>query len=471
MRISNISVAGTVIRTAVSEQRDAGFFYTRGSRINMRGSRRKGRPHAFLVSENEAMVTEPEKTRLAEIIAPHYKSAEFFSLLPARSGETDLLVAGQDSLADVLGSRAAAETNKMNTAVPANTQSWLRVAITPSRVERSFWRGVLWMTALILVFKGIHFLEREFLLLSGPERFVREPTHAAAYFALLPHFAIALLFALTSLRNRTWGRRGLIAGLFVAGLVLHGLFQAFSQLIPAPQLLSNMRYGSTNLVMMILVYGYFLIHDLRDETFFYRQLGDAPPIKDERQFQRFSRGLILLAVGALGSALWIVLLVGVPSNVAETLPGVSTWTTRWILSLAPVGAVAAGGCLFLRRHADLAREHYVLLRLFAAELLVLGVAAAVTSRPYPILLLHCAVWYVFSAQRLDANPPKQPPSTWWLWMRTSPQGFRVLHHGLIAGLMLFGLAAAHGFGHPQIISDQSLFLLSILHITVSFLPR
>lgn len=362
----------------------------------------------------------------------------------------------------------------MSTAAPASTAFPLN--FTVSNVERVFWRSALLMGLILLAFKGAHFLEREVFHLASGERFVREASHTSSRYFLLPHFAIAFLFAVTSRRNQSWQRRSRMGWLFVVGLGLCVLFKWLGDVIPAPKMARH--FGESNFGMLVLVYGYFMVHDFRDQAFFYRTLGDAPPDASADELQSFTNGIIALYVSAAALVLWAVLVIGTPSNVSDVLPQI---TAPWLRMLIGVGGLpiwlAMAAWSYARQSAErkttwlgLMRRHAPLLRLYGAELSVLGIAFAVTGRPYPILLMHCCAWYVFSCHQY-AQRPAPPAAGVWQWMRTSLSGFRTLHHGAVAALILVGVGVTYGLGWPQMITDQTMLYLSILHITTSFMPR
>ena len=60
-------------------------------------------------------------------------------------------------------------------------------------------------------------------------------------------------------------------------------------------------------------------------------------------------------------------------------------------------------------------------------------------------------------------------------MRTTPAGFRVLHIGLALGLLLLGGVWMYGLGGGTwlwtFLSAESFLYWTIMHITVSFVPR
>ncbi|QGJ71991.1 Hypothetical protein PBC10988_37040 [Planctomycetales bacterium 10988] len=367
---------------------------------------------------------------------------------------------------------------------PTRWQSWDWL-IPQTVAESIFWKSALWMFALLFLFQGFHFVEREMWDRSRLERVVSEPSMSVSTFFLVPHFALAAIFALTSRRNQSLSRRTQWGGLLLLGVGLCFAFQWISEWLPAPQLAEPRRYGHANLVMMGFVYTYFLIHDLRDEAFFYRMLGPLPKNLQQREMPILTAGLVAITIGGIAAIVWPITIWGTPEKVANWSLLELPLSQQLIAGLLPMGTWLLGSTVFLtwsaRQYAEgsllgLMSRHAPLFRVFAGELVVLILAGVLTGRAYPLLLLHCIVWYHFSVWQLHQRGAKPfqlklKMDNLWKWLRSRPLGFMTLHHGLIGLGLVATVIAVYGFGFPPPISEQALFLLSILHITTSFLPR
>ena len=79
----------------------------------------------------------------------------------------------------------------------------------------------------------------------------------------------------TALKNRTPVRRLWILGLLVAGAGLCSVY--------------HLGGAKTNVFLMVSVYLYFLVHELRDEAMFYHALGGAAPVCDRETFGKMTR--------------------------------------------------------------------------------------------------------------------------------------------------------------------------------------
>jgi hypothetical protein len=347
-------------------------------------------------------------------------------------------------------------------------------SLTPA--ELNFWRALALGTGLILFFQMISWLEQEVFHLPAGQRLVRTASEAAMRYFALAHYFVALFFMMTAARNRTPIRRGMMLGLLLAGGALCGVYHYFG--------------GYTSGVMSFVVYGYFLVHEMRDDVLFYTTLRDAPPLDDRRRFNRLANGIIALVIIGVLVALWFTGVLGwyrrgpIAPHLVSFLPAHLPWDARLIIALAPAAAWLFASYVFLDRHAaayhSIARlivAHALMLRLFAGAFLVLGLGVLLTNRPYALILLHVSVWYVFVLRQLKERqqPSARTPQGYWIWMRTTAPGFRVLHIGMFLGLVAIDMIAIYGFGGQgwlwYLLAPQVFLYWTILHITVSFIPR
>jgi hypothetical protein len=289
------------------------------------------------------------------------------------------------------------------------------------------------------------------------------------------------LFSVTASRNRTPRRQLLILASLLAGVAVCWGYAHLGRWLPSVELLTQKPayLGDSTFTMTLLIYIYFFIHELRDQAFFYATLGDAPPIRDGRRFAWLVRGLIALTILAVGVVLWVLAVYNAFAKVQGILPSGTSWALRLALAAAPavLWLLLGYGLLFWyarakrQRVAEVVRNHAPLLRVLAGEVVVLLVAMALTGRAYALLVLHFTVWYVFVCHKLKTQP--RPPSVqgWWTWMRSTPLGFQTLHNGLAGLAITAGLIGVYAFGSPSFVLGQWLIYWTIIHITMSFMPR
>jgi hypothetical protein len=345
--------------------------------------------------------------------------------------------------------------------------------------ERNFWRGAALMAVVVLATYGLGVVERRVLERTSVDCFIQEASRTAAHYLAVPHFAIALIFSLTAARNRKAGRRVMILGLLLMGIGLCWLFREFGQRLFSIELLRTTPdyMGFPNFTMLLLVYVYFLIHELRDQVFFYAALSGNTTIKDKKRFISLGSSLVGLSIVGVGVLLWPLVVYEAFRNVLPVMPAEAAPWQRLLTAVAPLLAwftVAAG---LLTWHAlglpggvrGLLRQHAQLLRVFAGEFLVLGLAMAITGRPYVILVLHFAVWYVFTCDRL--RHAKTTTTRSWAWLRTTLPGVQLLHNGLALALCAAGFIWVYAFGGQSLVLSDWIIYWTIIHITMSFLPR
>ena len=149
-----------------------------------------------------------------------------------------------------------------------------------------------------------------------------------------------------------------------------------------------------------------------------------------------------------------------------------------------IGAVHAA-----RRHYDRTREGGVagfvrqnrpMLFVFGGILAVLFLDLAVTGRVYAIVTLHVTAWFVFVNHQMGKRPPPDPaprPMS-WTWLRKTRVGFNVLHLGIFALIALAAWAWAYwsassgqNEGAWMLLSREAFPYWTIMHVTISFLPR
>jgi len=335
------------------------------------------------------------------------------------------------------------------------------------KCEQNLWRAALLVAALILGFELIGWSERQLGRNEAMDRVVGNAAEAATRYFTIPHVIVGFLFMVTSTRNRTPRKRTWIAGLLAVGT---GLCFAYGELLST----------GGRLLGAAFLYTYFLVHELRDEMNFYRLLDGSKQLQEDRHFRRFSREQIGLLLVGVVFVLWIAGTMRTPAVLAP--PGVSVAEKIGIMMLFAITLLAAMAASYAayaaRRQTTIARvvtEHRQMIRLVTAVFVLTIVGALATNRLYPIILLHVLVWYVVTCRMLKQRPPTEARFGTLAWMKGSLSGFRTLHIGLAAVCFLFGAVVVYTntpLDHLHwMISSQAFPYWTIMHISVSFVPR
>lgn len=352
--------------------------------------------------------------------------------------------------------------------------------------ERNFLRAGLYTAAIVFVFWCGYYFERGILNRHPADiRFIREASEAAMRYITIPHILIGFFFMISSPRNQNLRQRLWAAGLLLAGAGLCAVYYKGG--------------GKTNLLLYSGVYLYFLVHELRDEAMFYNVLGDAAPIKDRSAFKGLVRAMTGLIVFTMASFIWAPIPYGLYfKKLTEPTSALADWAAAhswWMdgsmpmplkiaLSAGPFVLAAIGFAITWRHFATrlgypdaraLFRTHAILFKVMFGVAGVLGLSLVLTQRAYSLILFHVVAWYIFAAYQFAKHPPKTPPQGWWRWMRTSVRGFKTLHIGMVVVLMAVGLAWTLAWGQTTslawLLAPESFLYWTIMHITVSFVPR
>jgi hypothetical protein len=345
-------------------------------------------------------------------------------------------------------------------------------------------RNWLWALAIVvgsgLLFGAYRAIEESAGLREKEDRLVWNGWETSMRFLALSHFLVALVFTVSSRRMRTVKGLGWFAGLLAAGVLA---CVGFSRL-------GGMDGGTTTSAMLaVLFYGYFLVHEFRDQAFFYRANGDAPKGVDAREDTRSVLLVPALVFGLIAAtfAFGAAFEIGGARRYDQAFDAFSH-PVRGILGVLPMALVLAAAWAWRRRivrthpgglRAFLARHRPILLvYLGIYAVLMLGIVA--TGRVYAIVTLHVTAWYVFTVHQLSRRPapdPAPPPGS-MAWMRGTVAGFNALHLGLAGVVVAAAAAWAYAFGnsHGQdalrvLLSRESFPYWTILHVTVSFAPK
>ncbi|MCP5068107.1 MAG: hypothetical protein GY946_16215, partial [bacterium] len=257
------------------------------------------------------------------------------------------------------------------------------------------------------------------------ERLVGNPVEAWMRFLALPHFLLAILFQVTSLRMRTVRAMSWLVGLAALGIVLCWLF--------------NEAGGRTARLPNALFLVYFLVHAFRDETYFYGRYGDVPPSPDPARQRRHLWAVPALSLAAVAAVFVFgaAFRIGGTRRYADMLYGSLGPEIRGAIGIAAVLAVVAAFAWTRRtwdRHQEGGARAFVRLNrpifvVFGGLLAVLVLDIVINGRVYAIVTMHVAAWYVFvnHGYRNQPAPDPAPRRFTWLWMRCPGTGFNVLH--------------------------------------------
>lgn len=304
-------------------------------------------------------------------------------------------------------------------------------------------------------------------------RMFKNPTELPMRIFGLPHFIVALLFVLSSRRMKQPRNIAWFAGLLAVGSAFCFLFY---------------RLGAhTNAFLMFLFYFYFLIHGFRDDAYFYKAYGDMPP-DEAKTHARIMVVLQCLAIGLLLSLIWPtyaqmsltkprladpILQNFFPADWPFVAKLMSTFMPMVLIALFALWRIAR---IFPDGLAGLWRTHRPIL---AIQLASLGIVLlALVGGPWTfnvVVLMHFVGWYLFALYLLGRNPPKEPPRGVWQWMRTTRSGFMTLHLGLAAVVTALIAVDVYGFGKDcwldVVVGSKNFYYWTIMHVTLSFLPR
>lgn len=345
--------------------------------------------------------------------------------------------------------------------------------------ERLFWKGV-GLTALFMFgFYLVYLVEKEVLGLRSSQRWVIDCIEAPMRFFTIAHIIVATLFLATAKKNQNLSRRLSLAALSAVGVAL---CLGWYSLADTSQIW-DMKHG-TNLQVQahLLILTYFLVHEVRDEIFFYRIMGDAPKDAQSEELDRLHRGIItFMPMTLLAFYLWPHQILSAENRLPFVIELSSPW--NWIVAMIPAAGSLAYLGLFLSREARRAqtsvggfiKRHAPLFRVMAGVMGTVAVGSLIFQRGSLLILLHVCIWYVFAVQGLKARRPAVPPSEWWAWMRSTPEGFRVLHLGLFVLAATLGFLCVYVTGVDgwlwAVMSPAAFAHWSIMHITLSFMPR
>ena len=320
-----------------------------------------------------------------------------------------------------------------------------------TETERNWVRSAAIVAGAIAVFAVVYSLEMESGRWNERRRLVYEPSESATRFIGIPHFLVALFFVATSRAMRRWKPRLSLlatAPLAVVLCVFYGALQSWSPVLGGA-----------------LFYSVFLLHVFRDEAFFYFCNGDGRGPQRELTALFFWCPVAVVASAAVAiEAALVARLVSVArldalvsaagpaavvaiGAVAPAVVAGSVWRIRASLEKAGIGSLS-----------EIMRAHAPIFRVLGGDILVFGADLALTGQGYAIVILHFAEWYVFTMRGLRKRAGGARDGGFVAWIRSTAPGFRLLHVGLVVGMVLAGVIWTYAFADSPRLSVFRLFL-------------
>jgi hypothetical protein len=335
-------------------------------------------------------------------------------------------------------------------------------------------KGLAWTLGLTGLFALWYAVEKWGLRLPNENRLVRSPALVPMTILGIPHFLIGFLFLATSRRLRVPGAAWRLAGLAVLSVALCALYAW-----------GGGHYAKSKIPTAAVAL-YFIVHELRDEAFFFRAYGDAPADVDAARTSRFLAAVttvLIVALAGIGTFAYDVYSrhrgrAGVLDYVLPDDTGNAARAVL-VLGIAALLAVVAWRA-WARREADRvatwvsrSRPMFAVYGLF---LLVVLSGLASGTLLEAIVLWHVLEWLFFSVRQIGEREGKAPrPPGFLAWVKGTRRGFLVLHLGL-AALVFVGLAAwAYVYGKSgwltPVVGPEAFYYWTIAHVTMSFVPR
>jgi hypothetical protein len=344
-----------------------------------------------------------------------------------------------------------------------------------THTERNWLASAGIVFASVAIAAAIYSYEVRSGLWDADLRFIHAPTETVMRLFGIAHFLIGTAFLVSSR-----GMRGTRAWLKFAGMLGVGAALCFG--------FARLAVMSAPIASALFLL-YFATHDFRDQVFFYFEHGEAPAGADRAGLGALLFWAPLWLLFGVGAGLIGLTVAGVPgaSRLREMAAGLpSEWC--WGLGTLVVGlfAFASSRIWQLRRclgpgslgaHLRANRPIYVV---FGGIFLAAASGALPGMNAQVIVILHVVSWYVFTIRRLLERPlaAAAPRAGSWRWLRGTATGFRTLHLGLVALLVVAALVWAKGYGSDRSIVPLRLFLdqdffaaWTLVHVTVSFRPR
>jgi hypothetical protein len=337
-------------------------------------------------------------------------------------------------------------------------------------------KGLGWTLSLTGLFAIWYAVEKWGLRLPNDHRLVRSPALVPMTILGIPHFLIGFLFLATSRRVRAPGsvpRLGLLAALSVALCLVYAW--------------GGGHHAATKIPTAAVAL-YFVVHELRDEAFFFRAYGDAPADVEAARTSRFLATvttLLIVLVGAFGVVGYDAYSrkKGRAGVLDYVLPDATGNLLRAVLVLLAAGVV----CALLYRAWTRAepdrlgawlRRSRPMLAVYGLFLAVLVSGAVSGTLLEAIVLWHVLEWLFFSVHQIGAREAAgsaPAPSGFLARVKGTRRGFLALHLGLAALVFLGMVVWVYVDGKTgwltHVVGPEAFYYWTIAHVTMSFFPR
>jgi hypothetical protein len=335
---------------------------------------------------------------------------------------------------------------------------------------KQFGKALAVALAALLAGCGLYGLEK--YAFRSEERFIQNPADVMMRAFAIAHFLVGMLYLFTSPRIRNRGALTRVGIATLAGLGICWLFAQFD--------------STRNPFLVMFFYGYFLVHEIRDETQIYQAYGDGPGSAAEHQ------AILRTLSGAVCLGMMAVLAIAYVTHIEITAKRTALERAPEWLVPGAISLVLAASVFMLWRLRALARQagsslrgvltaHMPLLLVFGGILGVLLLGSPFGSTGLNlIILVHVTAWLVFVHYQLAKKPatPPLPPlarGSWgglWGWLRGTPTGFLVLHLGVMAVILILMAVRVHvwqrvGFV-SELLASKTFTYWGLMHISMSF---
>ena len=293
-------------------------------------------------------------------------------------------------------------------------------------------------------------------------RFVENPGSVMMRSVGLSHFLLGWLFLFTSPRIRNGPAFGNLLKFTALGVLLC--------------ILTHDLGGGRNPFVFLFFYGYFLIHELRDQTHIHQTYNAAKSQGESCVFLgwlKWSATYILLSVLISGYLLYAVhikhhaWLSPIPPTVFVLIGAVlfslcAISISRTIrLGLEEYGSLSN----MMQTHSDL----FIVYGGIFCVLLLGAVLGAVSFNL--IILIHAGAWVMFYLHR-QRNSHSQPTPLTWSWFRQTQTGFVVLHISFVVILLVLMAIRVYVWRRVGFVSEllagTNFPYWSLMHISMSF---
>jgi hypothetical protein len=358
-----------------------------------------------------------------------------------------------------------------------NSRLGVHMGLSAPSVQQCFTALRLSML-LVGIFLLWHIIERNGLELPKNSQLARSPVSVPAISIGVPHVLIGFLFLATSRRMKRPRAMLGLGGYVVLGLMLCGLYTWLGGTF------------AENRLPVGLLFFFFVIHHLKDQSYFFQSLGGLDATGSAEQTSRLiSAGLWMVGVVLAGVALVGLDIYAnskgsdVIGPLGHILPSGYSASSRY----AVVASVTTAFLLLLLIRWLRTESRPLLAGMWSMRplltvaallfvLLMFGSIIDFDSLLMGVVLWHVVEWFVFASRRLaDTESRGAAVKGWFARVRYTQRGFVMLHLGLavlVFVLMMFWVYHDEKVGWlSYIVSAKAFYYWTIMHVTVSFFPR